>query len=329
MTTISIALCTCNGERFLPEQLQSFLDQQRQPDELVVCDDASTDRTPSILTTFAENAPFPVRVARNGARLGVAANFAQVISLCSGDYIALSDQDDVWLPQKLAQLERTLEARPEYQGAFSDASLVSDDCAPMGLAMWQSIHFTQADRRQFAAGHATTVLMRQAVVTGATLMIRSRLREVAIPIPAGWMHDEWLALIASTTGGLVPIEDSLVLYRQHADNVIGGRRKGLATKVRAAKDLSRRTYLETEIARFRQLLDRLGAAQVPAPALAPLIAKIAHLERRHSWPTNRFRRWLPVFREWLSGGYHRYSRNWHNLAFDLVAPDERNPEPPR
>src|SRR5580698_1985958 len=99
---LSVALCTYNGERFLPEQLASIREQSRLPDELVICDDASADQSVAIATRFAERAPFPVRIEANSRNLGSTPNFARAIELCNGDAIVLSDQDDVWLPDKLS-----------------------------------------------------------------------------------------------------------------------------------------------------------------------------------------------------------------------------------
>ena len=103
---ISVAMATCEGGRHLEAQLQSIAAQQRLPDELVVCDDASSDDTIEIARRFAERAPFPVRIETTEIRLGITANFERAVSLCAADVILLADQDDVWLPEKIALLER-------------------------------------------------------------------------------------------------------------------------------------------------------------------------------------------------------------------------------
>ncbi len=95
--------------RCLEPQLASLLAQTRLPDELVACDDGSTDGTVSILEAFARRAPFPVRIERNDVRLRSTRNFEKAIGLCTGDLIATSDQDDVWLPEKLALCEAAID----------------------------------------------------------------------------------------------------------------------------------------------------------------------------------------------------------------------------
>ena len=94
----SVALCTYDGARYLTDQLDSFISQVRRPDELIICDDASTDESLDIIMSFAMHAPFPVRIYRNEHNLGFIKNFEKAIQLCDGDIIALADQDDVWYP---------------------------------------------------------------------------------------------------------------------------------------------------------------------------------------------------------------------------------------
>ena len=105
---ISIAMATYNGEQFLDEQLRSLNEQVKPPREMVVCDDQSTDRTRDLLTRFARKASFPVKLFTNDRRLGWRENFLQAAKLCSSEYIAFCDQDDIWLKEKLAVVESYL-----------------------------------------------------------------------------------------------------------------------------------------------------------------------------------------------------------------------------
>src|SRR5437773_11189037 len=103
---LSIALGTYNGAAYLKEQLESFAAQTRTPDELVISDDQSTDDTLRLIEEFVTTAAFPVRLSVNESNLGTAKNFEKAISLCRGDVIVLSDQDNVWHSDYLESVER-------------------------------------------------------------------------------------------------------------------------------------------------------------------------------------------------------------------------------
>lgn len=315
--SLSVALCTCNGERYLPQQLESLLAQTHLPDELVVCDDASEDGTLAILEGVAARAPFPVRVQRNPTRLGVGANFEQAIRLCGGDVICLSDQDDVWVPGKLEQFALAF-ASAETAWAFCDAEVVDAGLWPLGYTMWQRVAFTAEERQQAKEVGMLPVLLKHYVVAGATMAFRADLRERLLPIPPGWPYDAWLAAVAAAVAPCGLIDESLQRYRQHGANVVGGRKKGLATEIREALRVERRGYYGEELARWRQLAERLEAVQAPVAAREALAAKLAHLERRAGLPDSRLLRLPGIAAELFSGGYRRYARNWGSVALDLL-----------
>src|SRR5687768_16857497 len=121
---ISVAMCTYNGAQFLRAQFESIIAQSRRPDEIVVCDDCSTDETRALLNQFAADSPIPVLLHFNEQNLGSVMNFEQAIRMCTGDVIALSDQDDVWREDKLQLIEQAFHKTPEAGLVFSDAELV-------------------------------------------------------------------------------------------------------------------------------------------------------------------------------------------------------------
>src|SRR5579862_5858669 len=189
---LSIAMCSYNGSRFLNDQLQSIRDQMLSPDELVVCDDASSDETTQILERFALSAPFPVRILRNERNLGPARNFEQAIRLCQGDLIALCDQDDYWHPNKLQVLSHRMQDT-NIGGAFSDAELMDVDSNPLGIRLSESIKFSLKEQLNWSKGGAASTLLKRNVVTGATFIFRSQFRSIFTPTPDYWMHDGWIA----------------------------------------------------------------------------------------------------------------------------------------
>ncbi|MES2219513.1 MAG: glycosyltransferase family 2 protein [Acidobacteriota bacterium] len=219
--SISVALCTYNGGKYLPEQLASIAAQTRLPEEMVVCDDGSTDATPRVIEEFARTAPFPVRSISNPKNLGSTKNFEKAISLCRGDSIALCDQDDVWMPEKLARQAEMMERDPDLGGVFSDAELVDENSQPLGIRLWNGINFTPDEQQKFKQGEEVPILLKRNVVTGATLMMRANLRPLITPIPAAWVHDGWIAWMSALYSRIRMMEAPLVRYRIHASQQVG------------------------------------------------------------------------------------------------------------
>src|SRR5688572_17357597 len=139
--SLSVALASFNGERYIAEQLKSIAQQARLPDELVVSDDASTDNTPEIVLEFARHAPFPVQFFQNSERLGSTRNFEAAIRACKGDIIFLCDQDDVWYPNKVALIEASFINNPSAGAIFTDADVVDENLHLFERRLWETFKF--------------------------------------------------------------------------------------------------------------------------------------------------------------------------------------------
>ena len=255
---ISVAMCTYNGGRYLGEQLESIAKQVRLPCELVVCDDHSTDDTIAILKRFQADAPFPVLVIQNALRLGSTRNFDQAIGLCRGEFIALCDQDDRWLPAKLERLSGVLTENPFLGGAFSDANLIDGDGRPTGTGLFARHRFTVAKQRNFIACPTSTFLKHD-VVTGATLMFRGSIRRYCSPIPASWVHDGWLAWMIALHSRLTLIPEPLIEYRIHAGQQLGVGSAAVNTEVAGTRSETRRQHYARVAHQFEDLLHRVLA----------------------------------------------------------------------
>src|ERR1044072_5504930 len=151
---ISVAMCTYNGAEFLPAQLHSIIAQSRPPDEIIICDDGSTDDTQDLLNKFAAESPVPINLYFNDHNLGSVKNFERAIWLCSGDVIALSDQDDVWRSGKLLLFETVLNSSPSAGIVFSDAAIVDEKLNPLHRRMWEEVGFDAHKRKLIKSGLA-------------------------------------------------------------------------------------------------------------------------------------------------------------------------------
>ncbi|HEX8284180.1 MAG TPA: glycosyltransferase family 2 protein [Pyrinomonadaceae bacterium] len=327
----SVAMCTYAGARFVGAQLESIAAQTRPPDELVVCDDRSPDETARLVEDFAARAAFPVRLYVNERNLGSTKNFERAVSLCEGDLVALCDQDDVWLPSKLARLEEEFRSRPRATLVFSDAEVADESGRPTGRRLWESVGVGSAELERLRAGKGLGDLLSGSTVTGATAALRADLRRLALPIPDGLplIHDAWIALLAACAGEVVPVEEPLVLYRRHAGQQVGplGRRTaaggfGALAAGEAASALGRANPYAETLAVARAVRDRLAEQSGPGfetgRALSELDARVAHLEAREGLPRARLLRAWPVLRELVTLRYGRYSNGVASAAKDLL-----------
>lgn len=316
---LSVVMCTYNGEPYLQEQLDSIARQTRLPDELIVCDDGSTDATLQILSDFQEKVSFPTKIYGNEKRLGSTRNFEKAITLCNVDIIAFSDQDDVWMPHKLERLEKMLQHHPEAGYVFSDALVVNEMLRPLGYTMWKRVSFTPRQRRRFEKGHQLEVLLKRNVVTGATMAFRQELRDWILPIPEQWVHDAWIALIAGVIGKKgVFVEEPLIYYRQHPKQAIGGKKFSFAEQLRRLYDAKAELY-NFQPSNYALARDRLASVGKITRETEQLFkAKITHLQTRQwLYAHSHWRRFSRVFKELILGRYHQFSNGWKSVAKDL------------
>lgn len=318
----SVAMATCEGERFIDAQLASIAAQTRPPDELVVVDDDSRDGTVARVATFAADAGFPVRIERNTSRLGTTANFARAISLCRGDVILLADQDDVWAPDKLARLVDVLETRPEIGLVFSNGEVVDESLAPLGYDLWQSLFFDERDRERVRGGEAPAVFARRVVAAGTTLAFRAGFEALLFPFPdLPSVHDAWLAFLIASVSGCEIVDAPLIRYRLHGANQIGLRRRGLREQLRQARRQIERGAFAEEARFFELARERLDSAAGDLPVdrrtLQVIDEKIAHSRARDAMPGRLTAKIPIVAREWWHGRYRRYAYGIKSVAQDL------------
>lgn len=318
MSRVSVALCTFNGSRYLPAQLRSVIDQTKPPDEVVVCDDASSDETWSLLETFRDTAPFPVRLFRNPSNLGFVRNFEQALSLCEGDLIALCDQDDVWLPHRLDVARSEFEQNPRLLLTFSDAEIIDGNDRLVGERLWSRIGYSKQLVQRTNRGNALDVLLKHSRVTGATVMLRRSLLEVALPIPVSWVHDAWLAMLAASLERIKALEEPLIYYRLHGANAIGASVVSVAERIERAGDPLRDGRRQMAL-RYEALRDRVKLlSKLDRHRIAEILEACDHHLTRASLPSGLLSRSMIVFREFASGRYQRFSGGLQSAIKDLI-----------
>lgn len=231
---VTIVIATCNGERFLSRQIDSIIGQSYQQFTILISDDLSNDRTPMIVEAYGREYPLSIEIMRHDKPSGSAQNnFFRLLRAAQDDYVMLSDQDDVWHPQKL---RLTLDRMTEMEKKWGKDMpiLVHSDLTIVGEKL-RLIHKSMASFQKIA--HKNTKLRHYLVennITGSTVMInRALLSYLDETPPVCVMHDWWLGLLAASFGKIAYLDQPLTLYRQHGANQLGAR---------SAKDL--RQYWE-------------------------------------------------------------------------------------
>jgi glycosyltransferase involved in cell wall biosynthesis len=345
---ISVAMAAYNGARFLEEQLRSIAAQDCPPDEMVVSDDGSSDDTTAILDRFRASAPFEVRIYRNARNVGPTRNFAEAIGLCTGEWIALADQDDVWLPHKLRRLGEAVAERPDAGLVFSDAQVVDLEGQPLGHTLWEAVGFTPRRQRRMAgrkvagtrrvpsaeaesgaadgtrrvpatSGDPVGVLLQHDVVTGATMAFHAEYRDLVLPIPSHWVHDAWIALLIASVAPCVVIAEPLLLYRQHAAQLIGGRKRSFYQQYLSAKGQREdhfRSVAANHLAAYKRLLPWRSRLRSDATLVA-LRQKADHFCAKLRMRRRAWQRFPIIACEFARRHYSRYSWGWRSLVQDL------------
>jgi glycosyltransferase involved in cell wall biosynthesis len=222
---IRILLCTLNGAAYLDAQLASFLTQTHEDWSLWVSDDGSTDATREILDRFAKENPSRDIRFLNGPGKGMTANYMSLICHADleADFVALSDQDDVWLPEKLARAVDHLSPMGGIAAYGATSLQVDAQLNTLGTApLPSSGDFANAMVQNVLAGN-TILLNRAAIET---------LRATGVPEAVPY-HDWWIYMVLTGAGGQIILDQTPVLkYRQHGDNAFGARMGAASLKAR-------------------------------------------------------------------------------------------------
>ena len=204
---ISVALCTYNGQEFLSEQLSSILSQSYDHLEVIVCDDGSTDRTIQIVKDFAAKDP-RLRLYQNAKTLGFNKNFEKAISLTSGEFIAISDQDDIWEVDKIQRLYDNIQTNLLI---FSNSSLMDDSGMLLGDQLLSNFSLQDKSFKAYLLHNYTT---------GHTCLFRREYIDFILPLPAVGYYDWWMGFVALYHQKITFLDQPLTRHRVHAGSVI-------------------------------------------------------------------------------------------------------------
>jgi glycosyltransferase involved in cell wall biosynthesis len=206
---ISVVLTTYNGAQFIQKQIASILNQTVLPQEIIICDDRSTDNTADILKSFATNNL--IKLFINEKQLGVVDNFKKgVRNAIPGNWIAFADQDDIWSANKLERLGNAMQdLDDDFTPAliFSDLNIINQNDDIINNSFWNQQKINPAK------------ISLKSLLYGNMLINAPMLTEFLNMPKLEFLHDEWLALIAYSFGKFKFIPEQLIQYRQHNNNV--------------------------------------------------------------------------------------------------------------
>jgi glycosyltransferase involved in cell wall biosynthesis len=311
-----------NRADLLAKQFESLLAQSRPPDELIVGDDSSTDRTVETIRSFAARAPFPVHWYVNERNQGYNRNLEHAIGLCSGDVIVLCDDDDVCLPDRLRVTEREFLGSPSTGLMVSNSALVDEKLNPLRVTLWGT---ARLPARKVILREPICTLAKHFVAYGHVISFRARLKPYILPFPPKFPSDTfcdvWIALVLASIANVICIPDPLVLHRLHSGQI-----GGVQTLVPSGERVKRIRSSEREkIARFVVLVEEVisriaeGSDSLLARRnLKALTNWAAHLRMQSELPAARLNRVLSIASALLTGSYHRYSRGFLTAARDLL-----------
>lgn len=229
---VSIILATYNGEKYLQQQLDSILKQDYPNIEIIVTDDCSSDTTFRVLQEYASKYAC-IRIYSNENNLGINKNFEKGLLLARGEYIAISDQDDIWKEEKISTLVKELE---NHTMIYHDSELIDPDGLSLNKKLSNLDIFTSFNNcLQF------TIANR---VPGHAMLFKKTLIAQCIPFPENIFYDHWLAFVATFNTKIKFTNHVLVLYRQHENNLSGSKVK--SRKNRKKKDKLTENQLSKE-----------------------------------------------------------------------------------
>lgn len=238
---IDIIIATCNGEKYIEEQINSILAMdlfEQYVRKIIVCDDKSQDNTLAIISSLVKKEKLIVLTNTEKQRFGPAKNFARGLAEAKAEFTMLSDQDDVWSSDKLASYIEKINTQHTNKGLliFSDLKVVDSQLNTVSPSFFHYQHFNPN------AVNCLKTLSLENIVPGCTMMFNRKIREEALPFPdACRMHDWWLVMIAAVYGEILYIDKSFSLYRQHTNNLVGAKKTTFLQKILNISNLFKST----------------------------------------------------------------------------------------
>lgn len=249
---ISVALCTYNGEKFIERQLESIFNQSLAVSEIIICDDNSTDKTEEVIEKFINSYPNIIHFYKNEINVNCVKNFEKAIKLTSGDYIFLSDQDDIWQTDKVEKTINHFSKNTDIEGVFTDAFLIDENDKRIDNYNLLQCCIFKPKMVDDCGGFWNAYQLYNNMVTGATLCIKKIVKDFIFPFPTipQFYHDEWIALHLAKRNTLHVLNEKLISYRLHQQQQVG---TGIIERYENDKEYAEIILGLTQITQFKDI----------------------------------------------------------------------------
>lgn len=291
-------------------------------------DDGSSDGSVELVRKWAAAMPFPVSIHQNTSNLGSTKSFEKAMNGCTGDVIVLSDQDDAWRNDRLAQTTDWFTENSDMDAVFCDADLINEHSNPIGQRIWDMVQFGPENQHKWQQGLGHELLFSGYIVTGATMAIRRSVLPALLPFPTHvqyLIHDAWISVVLALKETIGFIDEPLIQYRQHSNQQVGFKadRAKVTLKDRLNRNRTERMApILQKATRYRQLYDLLSQRADANPQRLTRLRRMAdHLDRRIHLCIIRLFRIPLIVSELVKGNYQLFSGHWWKTALgDLIEP---------
>ncbi|MFC4989649.1 glycosyltransferase, partial [Saliphagus infecundisoli] len=310
--SVSVAVCTYNGEEHLEGQIDSIIEQTHMPDQIIFCDDGSTDETLDILNNYRSEYPHIIELYKNSSNLGITKNFSKAISKCNGDYIFLSDQDDVWKEDKI---KKHIKCHEESNAGvvFNNALVVNHRLEPI-TDHWSTSEYQSGIAQN--PRHCFSELLKYNFMKGCEMSFSDRVKEYIVPIPDNVPHDYYIAISGSVVSYVSSIEEPLHLYRRHSANESDWETNKLKKNIASALEKRELSRVKKDVIKWGEFLNQISTIPSDEMLLDKQIV-CQHLNDRYQFEKNRYEIYNPeqsllsrhkyIIDNIYGGGYKRFS----------------------
>ena len=236
-------MATYNGEKYVEEQLKSILSQTIRPDEIVICDDCSTDKTVKVIENTLDGYNVNYLIIKNKSNLGSTISFEKSIKALDTEIIFLSDQDDWWFSEKIQRYLDIFDSNEKIKLVFSNSEVTDSKLNCKKYSLWDTLDYNgnMIIRQE---------IFKRNIFTGMCMAFKKELLSDQFTIPKYMLHDEFVGWCGVIENAVFPLNEKLAKYRQHSNNVVGVKNR---SKFKSFSDLKMKNRMSSYKTKMKYL----------------------------------------------------------------------------